>query len=139
MESNPVKVDELERIRREKMKKLLRKQMSRELRVEASDNDFGGKVIEQSKRVPVVVDFWAPWCAPCLILGPTLEKLVKEYGGRFILAKVNVDEARGLAQKYGIMSIPNVKMFRDGSIVDGFIGSLPEPSVRQWLDKNLQE
>lgn len=76
-------------------------------------------------------------CTPCLMLGPALEKLVKEYNGKFILAKINVDEGRATAQKYGVMSIPSVKMFKDGKVVDEFVGALPEPAVKQWLDKNL--
>jgi len=75
---------------------------------------------------------------PCVILGPVLEKLVKDYKGRFILAKMNVDGNPATSQKYGIMSIPAVKMFKDGKVFDEFVGAMPEPAVRQWLDKNLK-
>ena len=108
-----------------------------ETKIEVNDNDFNEKVIEQSKKIPVVVDFWATWCMPCVMLGPILEKLAKEYEGKFVLAKLNIDEARQTGQKYGIMSIPCVKMFRDGKIVDEFVGALPEQSVKAWLDKIL--
>ena len=105
--------------------------------IEVNDSEFREKVIEKSKETPVVIDFWAPWCQPCLFLSPTLEKLAKEYEGRFILGKINVDQNRGVAQRYGIMSIPSVKMFREGKMVGEFLGAIPEPQVREWLNKNL--
>jgi thioredoxin len=108
-----------------------------ETEIVVTDNDFNESVVEQSKKLPVVVDFWAPWCTPCIMLGPTLEKLAGEYNGKFILAKMNVDENHAVSQRYGIMSIPNVKLFRDGELVDEFIGVLPEPAVKQWLERNI--
>jgi len=132
-------MDELEQIRKKKLKELAERFNGKkmETKIEVTDNDFDEKVLEQSKKVPVVVDFWAAWCAPCLRLGPTLENLADEYGGKFILAKLNVDAGPTVSQKYGIMSIPCVKMFKDGEVVDEFIGALPESTVKQWLDKNL--
>lgn len=109
------------------------------MEIEVNDINFQEKVIEQSKKIPVVADFWASWCQPCLMLGPVLEKLAKEYEGRFILAKVNVDEAQFIAQVEGIRGIPAVKFFKDGKVVDEFVGALPESGIRQWLDKNLGE
>jgi putative thioredoxin len=108
-----------------------------EIEIEVNDSDFQEKVIEASKKVPVVVDFWASWCTPCWMLSPILEKLAKDYNGKFILAKVNVDENPRLAERYQIMSIPSVKMFKNGKIVDEFLGAMPEPLVKKWLDKNL--
>ena len=110
-----------------------------EVEIEVNEENFESEVIEKSKKVPVVVDFWAVWCMPCVMLGPTLEKLAKEYNGKFILAKLNVDENRNISQKYGIMSIPSVKMFKNGKVVDEFVGALPEPMVKEWLDRNLKE
>ncbi len=132
-------MDELERIREEKMKKLMEKMRSdkMEIEIEVNDGNFQEKVIEQSAKIPVVVDFWAQWCMPCLMLSPVLEKLAKEYNGKFILAKSNVDETRNVAVQYGIMSIPAVKMFKNGRVVDEFVGALGEPAVKEWLDKNL--
>ncbi len=132
-------MDELEKIRKKKMKELIKKSKEdkMETKIEVNDNSFNEMVIEQSKKVPIVVDFWATWCGPCLMLSPALEKFAEEYQGKFILAKVNVDEARTAAQKYGIMSIPNVKMFKDGKVTDEFIGAIPESQVKEWLDKNL--
>ncbi len=134
-----IKMDEIERIRAEKIKKLLEKVEGDklEIKIDVSDDNFEEKVVEQSKKNPVVVDFWAQWCMPCLMITPILEKFVEEHNGKFVLAKVNVDEARGAAQRYGIMSIPSVKMFKDGKVVDEFVGALPEPMVKEWLNKNL--
>ena len=96
---------------------------------------FQKDVLDASKEVPVVVDFWAPWCGPCRSLGPILEKLAGEYGGRFRLAKVNSDQEMDLSQSFGIRSIPDVRAFRNGEIVDGFMGALPESQVRAFIDR----
>jgi len=136
-----MKMDELERIKREKLKKLMERMKGsaiNQTEIEVNDENFQEKVIEQSKKIPVVVDFWASWCTPCLMLSPILEKLAKEYNGKFILAKLNVDENRITSQKYGIMSIPSVKLFKNGKVVDEFVGALPELSVREWLNKSIR-
>ncbi len=131
-------IKEIKRKKLEKMKKEIEiRNETKELIIEVNDDDFKEKVIEKSKKVPIVVDFWAEWCMPCLILKPVLEKLVKEYKGKFILAKLNVDKSPLTSQAYGIMSIPAVKLFKNGKVVAEFIGALPEEAVREWLDKNL--
>jgi len=106
--------------------------------IETSDSKFEEEVLKMSKKLPVVVDFWAPWCMPCRMLGPVIEKVAEKYDGKIILAKLNVDENPEISEKYGIMSIPSVKLFVDGKIVDEFGGFIPEKQIESWLDKNLE-
>ncbi len=103
--------------------------------IEVNDENFYQQVIQKSKEIPIVVDFWAPWCQPCLMLGPILEKLEKEYQGKFILAKLNVEENREISSYFNIASIPSVKLFKDGKIIDEFVGLLPESQIRKFLKK----
>ncbi len=100
--------------------------------------DFNALVVENSFKQPVLVDFWAEWCQPCQALIPVLTKLAEEYNGAFILAKVNSDEQGELAAHAGVKSLPTVKLFVNGQIVDEFMGALPESEVRKFLDKYIQ-
>lgn len=99
--------------------------------------NFESVVIDGSFDRPVLVDFWADWCAPCRILMPILAKLAEEYRGRFVLAKLNTEEERAIAAQFGIRSLPTVQLFKDGGPVDQFMGALPESQVREFIDRHL--
>jgi len=105
--------------------------------IDVDQHSFQRDVLDESRARPVVVDFWAPWCGPCRVLKPVLEKLAAEYGGRFLLAKVNSDENPELSSRYAVRSIPSVKLFVDGAVTDEFMGALPESSVREFIDRLL--
>ena len=94
-------------------------------------------IIEASMTTPVLVDFWAPWCSPCKMLAPVLEKLDAEYAGRFVLAKINIDESPQLAAMFGVRSVPTCILVKQGQAVDGFTGAQPEGQVRALLDRHL--
>ncbi len=105
--------------------------------LDITTENFETEVIHASLSVPVLVDFWAPWCGPCKSLGPILEKLETAYEGRFVLAKINSDEQQELAAAFGIRSIPTCVLMMGGKPVDGFMGALPEGKLREFLDKHL--
>lgn len=99
--------------------------------------DFQNDVIQRSFQIPVVVDFWAEWCNPCRILGPTLERLAKQANGRWALAKIDIEQYADLAMQYGIQGIPAVKLFVDGKVTNEFVGALPETAIVKWLQESL--
>lgn len=103
--------------------------------IDVSEATFDREVVQRSYDVPVVVDFWAAWCAPCRALGPVLEKLASEADGSWRLAKLDVDSNQQLATAFGVQGIPAVKGFRNGSVMAEFTGALPETQVRQWLTR----
>ena len=105
--------------------------------LDVTDATFQTEVVERSMQSVVVVDLWAPWCGPCKTLGPIIEKVVDETQGKAVLVKVNVDENPAISQAFRVQSIPAVYALKDGQVVDGFMGALPEHEVREFIERLL--
>lgn len=113
--------------------------MEKEGTIKVTDENFEREVLKSD--IPVIVDFWAPWCRPCQIAGPVLEKIAQEYRGRLKVCKLNVDEGREMAIKYGIMSIPTLNIYKNGVVVDQIIGVTPnyESDLKKRIERLLEK
>ncbi len=106
---------------------------------DVTEQDFADQVVAASHRQPVLVDFWASWCGPCQSLMPVLDQLADAYQGQFLLAKVEIDQQPNLASQFGVRSVPTVKLFKNGQVVDEFMGALPEGQIREFLDRHIDK
>ncbi len=104
--------------------------------VEISDQNFNSEVLKSS--IPVLVDFWAPWCGPCVAIGPVLEDLAGEYNGRVKVVKMNVDENANVPAQFGVRSIPFMVMFKGGEMVDSILGAVPKMKLKDMFEKSLR-
>ena len=107
--------------------------------MDVTNETFETEVIERSRELPVVVDFWAAWCGPCRMLGPVIEAEIAKRDGRVELVKIDVDAEQALAARYGIQSIPTVAVFRDGEPVTGFVGAHPASAIGSFLDEAIEQ
>ncbi len=100
-----------------------------------SENDFNVEVLKS--EIPVLIDFWAPWCGPCQMVSPVIEELAEDYSGKIKVYKMNVDEVPSVAQTYNIMSIPTIALFKNGKIVEQIIGALPKSSIEEIINPHI--
>jgi len=131
-------MDEVEKLKQKMLRKMLMNMQKKEEMpskpLKATDENFDEII---SKYDVVVVDFWAPWCGPCRLIAPVIEKLAKEMKGKVVFAKLNVDENPKMAMRYRVMSIPTLILFKEGKIADRLVGALPEDMLRDWVERYI--
>ncbi|HDN96126.1 MAG: thioredoxin [Thermoplasmata archaeon] len=131
-------MDEVEKLKQKMLRKMLMNMQKKEEMpskpLKATDENFDEII---SKYDVVVVDFWAPWCGPCRLIAPVIEKLAKEMKGKVVFAKLNVDENPKMAMRYRVMSIPTLILFKEGKMADRLVGALPEDMLRDWVERYI--
>jgi len=131
-------MDEVEKLKQKMLRKMLmgmqKKDEMPSKPIKATDENFDEII---SKYDAVVVDFWAPWCGPCRLIAPVIEKLAKEMKGKVVFAKLNVDENPKMAMRYRVMSIPTLILFKEGKMADRLVGALPEDMLRDWVERYI--
>ncbi len=105
------------------------------MEITLTEQNFDQEIIQS--ELPALVDFWAPWCGPCRMMGPVIDAIAEKYQGRVKVGKLNVDEAPGIASRYGIMSIPTISIFKDGNVVDTVVGAVPQQEIENRIDRIL--
>ena len=105
--------------------------------IDVTEATFEFEVIQRSHEIPVVVDFWAPWCGPCVAIAPVMEDLAAEYGGKVKIAKMNVDENANIPATLGVRSIPYIALFKGGKLIDSIVGVVPKNKLKEMIDKSL--
>ncbi len=105
--------------------------------LELTDTNFEKEVLQS--ELPVLVDFWAPWCAPCFMVAPAVEEMAREYAGRLKVGKLNVDKAQSVALEYGVMNIPTLAIFRDGKVAETIVGAVPKAQLETTIRTHIEE
>ncbi|MEM0088934.1 MAG: thioredoxin [Archaeoglobaceae archaeon] len=128
-------MDELEEIRKKKLKELMRMTSAKDAKPVKLDQQNFESFLKQNENA--VVDFWAEWCMPCRYVSPIIDELSKEFAGKVAFGKVNVDENQGIAVKYGISAIPTLIFFKKGKPIDQIVGAMPKKEIKSWIESNV--
>lgn len=132
-------MDELEEIRKRKLREMMRMAEKKENLAEPVKLDSKNFDEITKKNENVVVDFWAEWCMPCRYIAPIIDELAKEYAGKVIFGKLNVDENQNIAVRFGISAIPTLIFFKNGRVVDQIVGAMPKKEIKRWIETNIQK
>ncbi|MCX8172144.1 MAG: thioredoxin [Archaeoglobaceae archaeon] len=133
-------MDELEKIRKKKLEELIKmaekksNTLNEPIKLDSKNFD---RVTSENENV--VVDFWAEWCMPCKYLAPVIDELAKEFAGKVVFGKLNVDENHNIAVNFGISAIPTLIFFKNGKVMDSIVGAMPKKEIKKWIEKNIQK